>query len=258
MTLNLLEGYLTGQVFAVLVIFTRLGSALMVMPGFGETYVFPRARLTLAFLLSVALAPFLEQFLPSIPTDPARLSALLLGEIFVGLLIGTVARFLMSVMHIAGMVISFESGLSIATQFDPTQAAQGTVLGNFLSVSALTFIFALDLHHVMLRGVSDSYSLIIPGQFPPMNEIADYLGQLLSHVFEVGVQLAAPSIVIGLLLNLSAGIISRLMPNMQVFFVMMPLQLAFSFFALMIVFQMVMVQFAEFFSETFSDFLDKL
>jgi flagellar biosynthesis protein FliR len=258
MTFNILEGYLTGQLFAVLVIFTRVSAALMVMPGFSESYVFSRAKLVLCFLLSVALAPFLEQFLPPIPQDPARLAVLLLGEIFVGLLIGTVARFLMGTMHVAGMIISFQSSLSIATQFDPTQAAQGTVLGNFLSVAALTFIFSLNLHHMMLRGVTDSYSLIVPGNFPPVADIADYLAQLLSKVFEIGVQLAAPSIVIGLLLNLVAGIISRLMPNMQVFFVMMPVQLMLSFFVMMIVFQMMMTEFAQFFSETFSDFLEGL
>jgi flagellar biosynthesis protein FliR len=258
MTFNLLEGYLTGQIFAVLVVFTRLGSALMVMPGFGESYVYARGRLTIALLLALAMAPFLEPYLPDMPKDPARLAVLLLGEIFVGLLIGTVARFLISALHVAGMVISQDSGLAIATQFDPTQAAQGTILGNFFGVAALTLIFTLDLHHVMLRGVTDSYSLVIPGEFPPIADIADYLGQLTAHIFRVGVQLAAPSMVVALLLNLSAGIIARLMPNMQVFFVMMPLQILLSFFVLMIVFQMIMSEFAEFFTVTFSDFLERL
>ncbi len=258
MKFNVLEGYLTEQIFAVLIVFTRLGTAMMTMPGFGESYVPSRIRLSLAIVLSLALAPFLESYLPPVPKDPGRLVALLLGEIFVGLLIGTVARFLIAAMHVAGMIISYQSSLSIATQFDPTQAAQGTVLGNFLSVSALTFLFTLDLHHVMLRGVTDSYSLIVPGNFPPMNDLADYFGQLMSHVFEVGVQLSAPSIVIGLMINFTAGILARLMPTMQVFFILQPLQLIVSIFVLMIVFQMMMNEFAQFFSVTFSDFLEGL
>lgn len=258
MKFNVLEGYLTEQIFTVLVVFTRLGTAMMTMPGFGESYVPSRMRLSMAIILSIALAPFLQSYLPVVPKDPARLAALLLGEIFTGLLIGTVARFLISAMHVAGMIISYQSSLSLATQFDPTQAAQGTVVGNFLSITALTFIFALDLHHVMLQGVVDSYSLIVPGNFPPMNDLADYFGQLMSRVFEVGVQLAAPSIVIGLIINFAAGILARLMPNMQVFFVVQPLQLMLSVFVLMIVFQMTMTEFAQFFSVTFSDFLEGL
>ncbi len=258
MTINILETYLVEQLFAVLVVFTRFGAAFMVMPGFGEPYVFMRSRLLIAITMSVAMAPFLEQFLPPVSPDPARLGVLLLGEIFMGILLGTVARFLVSAMHVAGMVISYQSSLALATQFDTTQASQGSIFGNFLSLSALLFIFALDLHHMMLRGVADSYTLVTPGTFPPVGDVANYMGFLLGRIFEVGVQLAAPSLVIGLLLYLSVGVLARLMPNMQVFFVMMPLQLMLSFFILMAVFASIMTEFGRYFSETFSAFLEGL
>lgn len=258
MTINLLESYLVSQLFAVLLVFTRFGAAMITMPGFAETYISIRVRLLLALTFSFALAPFLEQFLPPIPTNTAHLAVLLLGEMFVGLLLGTVARFLVSAMHVAGMVISYQSSLALATQFDTTQASQGSIFGNFLSLAALLLVFALDLHHMLLRGVADSYTLVTPGVFPPVADIANYLGFLLMRIFEVGVQLAAPSIVIGLLMYLAAGVLARLMPNMQVFFVIMPLQLMLSFFVLMAVFATIMTEFARFFSETFSAFLDGL
>lgn len=258
MTINILEGYLVSQLFAVLIVFTRLGAAMMTMPGFGEPYVNLRARLLMSLAISFALAPFLEQFLPALPKDPASLTVMLFGELFIGVMLGIVARFLISTMHVAGMIISYQSSLALATQFDTTQASQGSVFGNFLSLSAVLMIFALDLHHVLLRGVADSYTLITPGTPLPLGDVADYMGYLVMRIFEIGVQLAAPSIVIGLLIYLSAGILARLMPNMQVFFVMMPLQLFVSFFLLMAVFSSIMLEFSRFFTEEYAAFLEKL
>ncbi len=258
MDINLLETYLVTQLFAVLLVFARMGSALLAMPGFAEPYISIRARLLLALAFSFALAPFLERFLPAIPDDPFHLTIMLIGEIGAGLIMGTVARFLVSAMHVAGMIISFQSSLALATQFDTTQASQGSIFGNFLSLSAILYIFTLDLHHMLLRGVADSYTLMTPGRMIPFGDISEYLAVLVQEIFEIGVLLAAPSIVIGLLLYLAAGVLARLMPNMQVFFVIMPLQLLLSFFVMMVVFSAIMTKFITSFTDIYSDFLQGL
>ncbi len=253
---NILQGILVEQSFAVLVLFARLGAAMMLFPIFGESFVNTRARLMLALSMSVMLAPLLEKYLPNLPANTGALAILLLGEITIGVFIGLVARILLNALHVAGMVFSFQSGLSLATQFDATQASQGSVLGNFLTLSGMMLIFSMDLHHIMLRGVVDSYSLMPSNEFPPIEQMSEYISTLVSYMFRVGVQIAAPSIVVGLLLYLAAGILARLMPNMQVFFVIQPLQLFVSLFLLMATFNSMMLEFVQFFTETFSDFLE--
>jgi flagellar biosynthetic protein FliR len=253
---NILQDILVGQSFAVVVLFARLGSAIMLFPAFGESFIYARSRLLLALSMSVMLAPMLQQYLPPLPAGVGSLAVLLLGEITIGVFIGLVARFLVNALHVAGMIFSFQTGLSLATQFDATQASQGSVIGAFMSMSGIMLIFAMDLHHVMLRGVVDSYSLMPSNQFPPIEQMSDYLSTLTSHIFRIGVQLAAPSIVVGLLLYLAAGLLARLMPNMQVFFVIMPLQLFIGLFLLMACFNDMMLEFVQFFSTTFSDFLE--
>jgi flagellar biosynthetic protein FliR len=256
MELNLLQSLLVTQLFAVLILFSRLGAALMLFPVFGESFVNPRTRLLLALALSVMLAPFMEMYLPPLPKDPLHLTFLLAGEITIGAFIGIVARLLLNVTHVGGMIISYQSSLSLATQFDNTQASQGSIVGNFLTMSGLLLILSFDLHHMMLRGVVDSYTILPSTQFPPMEDISNYVAQLIAYVFRVGVQIAAPSIVVGLLMYLSAGLIARLMPNMQIFFVMMPFQLWISIFLLMATFHSMMEVFIAFFSSTFADFLE--
>jgi flagellar biosynthesis protein FliR len=240
----------------VLVLFARLGSAMMLFPVFGESFVNSRARLLLALSMSVMLAPLLERYLPPLPANTGTLAVLLLGEITIGVFIGLVARILLNALHVAGMIFSFQSGLSMATQFDTTQASQGSILGNFMTLSGMMLIFSMDLHHIMLRGVVDSYSILPSNEFPPIEQMSEYMSTLVSYIFRVGVQIAAPSIVVGLLLYLAAGLLSRLMPNMQVFFVITPLQLFISLFLLMATFNSMMLEFVQFFTVTFSDFLE--
>lgn len=253
-----LEQFLVPQIFAALLIFTRIGSGIMLMPGLGEGSVSIRARLLLALSIAVLMTPILMEFMPKVPESPLLLGVLLTGEIFIGAMIGTVARFIISSLHIAGTIISTQSSLAMATQFDPTQATQGSLIGNFMSITAVVVMFAVDLHLVMLRGLSDSYTLFMPGDFPPVEDFTAYLTMLLSNVFEIAFQLSAPIVVIGLLLYYAGGVLSRLMPSVQVFFIIMPLQIFISLVVLMVAFGAIIMNYTEFFADTFGSFLEQI
>jgi flagellar biosynthetic protein FliR len=250
-----IEELLVSEIFAVLFVFARIGAGFMVMPGFGESYVSARARLLLALAFSLVVAPLVSPSLPEIPGTPLMLGVLLLGEIIVGLAIGLVARFLIATLALTGSIISYQASLALATQFDISQQGQGTILGNFFSITAVVLLFTLDLHYVMIRGLADSYTLFLPGMFPPVEDFANYFAHLVSAIFEVAVKLSAPNIVVGLLLYFGAGILARLMPNMQVFFVILPAQIVLSFFIILAVFTSIMLNFTEFFSQTYGSFL---
>jgi flagellar biosynthetic protein FliR len=253
-----LEQFFVPQLFAALLIFTRVGSGIMMMPGLAEGTVSLRARLLLALSLAVLLTPVLSGFMPPVPGAPFALAVLLTGEIFIGAMIGTVARFLISTLHVAGTIISTQSSLSMATQFDPTQAMQGTLLGNFMSTTAVVVMFAVDLHLVMLRGLTDSYTLFMPGDFPPVEDFTAYLTMVLSHAFEVAFRLSAPVVVLGLLLYYASGILNRLMPSIQVFFIILPVQVMLSLVILLSVFGALIMNYTQFFADVFGGFLEDI
>src|SRR5687767_2352805 len=101
---------LTDEVFAVLLVFLRIGGALLLMPGFAEPYVLARWRLLFALALSLALALPLA---PSLPPMPAALPAtivLLMHELLIGLFIGASAKAIFATLHIAGSIIAVQSG----------------------------------------------------------------------------------------------------------------------------------------------------
>lgn len=251
----MLEHYLITQLFAFLLIFCRMGAGIMVLPGIGEAYVSARLRLMLALMIALCLTPVFTAQLPKLPASPIGIALLILSEVLVGLFIGGLCRMMISAMHIAGTIAASQSSLSSATLFDITQASQGTTLSNLLSYSSLVLLFSLNMHHIMLRGLSESYSLFPPGEFPPVGDFVDYASHLMTETFAVAVQISAPITVVSLLLYFAAGILSRLMPTMQVFFIISPLQILISFFLLMVTMSALMLTFASFFETKLIGFL---
>lgn len=251
----MLEQFLVTEIFAFLMVFSRLGSMIMLMPGIGETYVSARARLIFALMASLVITPATEPLMPEIPGSPLALTVLLAAEITIGIFLGMLSRILISAMHTAGMIIAFQSGLASAMMFDMSQGTQGSPFGNLLSMGAVMMLFALNLHHVMLMGIADSYTLFLPGTFPPVGDFAMMAAQVVSSVFLIALAFAAPHIVVGLLVYLSAGIMSRLMPAMQVFFVIMPAQIAASVFILTVTISSAMLMYMTFFENMLTGFL---
>lgn len=230
----MLAELLPAQVFALLLIFTRIGTAMMLMPGFGENYISIRIRLLLALMVSLVVHPTLMDGLPDLPASPTALLLLIFGEAFIGLFLGSLSRILMAALSIGGMMIATMTGLANALTNDPTAAQQGSIAGSFLSTLALLIIILLDLHHLLLRGVIDSYQLFVPGQPILTGDISQMIARVVAKAFLLGFQIASPFIAIGLIFNLGLGLLSRLMPQMQVFFIAIPLQILIGLSILMI------------------------
>lgn len=251
----MLEKILITELFAILLVFCRLGSALMVVPGIGDAYVPVNVRLLLALAISVVMSPLLLPDLPAIPDSPLALFILLLQEILIGLFFGGVTRILIGTIHTAGMIMAFQSSLASALLFDVTQGSQGSAIGNFIGTVSLALIFATDLHHVMLAALYDSYTLFLPGILPPIGDFPEYVARLMAESFAIAFRLAAPLVVVGLILYLGAGVLSRLMPAMHVFFVIIPLQISIAFFVLMTTLSGALLMYFDYFSDKLTAFI---
>lgn len=251
----MLEPFLVSQIFAFLLVFVRFGSGVMMLPGIGEAHVPVQARLIFALICALVITPLVSPSLPPIPGSPLSLALLIGVEILIGSFIGLVARFLVSTMHIAGMIISYQSSLASATMFDMTQATQGTAIGNFLSVLSVVILFATDMHHLMLEGLLESYTVFPAGLSAPIGDMSDYLVHLAGDIFLMGMKISAPLIVVGLVSYLGMGILSRLMPTMQVFFIVTPPQILISFVILMMTLSGAMLWYIRFVEDHLNQYL---
>ena len=220
-----LETFLGGAVYAYLMVFVRLGSAFLIMPGFGEQFVSPRIRLLFALAVSFLLLPILLPAMPKAPNSPADLTLLIISEAMVGIFLGTISRMLMSALETTGLLIANQVGLSAAQAYNPALATQSNAISSILGVLALILIFATDLHHLLLLAIADSYSLFRPGQWLPIGDVALHMTRVMADSFLIAMQMSAPFTVVGLLFFLGLGLVARLVPQIQVFFVGVPLQI---------------------------------
>ena len=216
-------GWAPEIAFFFFLIFARVGTLLMLLPALGEQSIPARMRLSFALVFTFVLYPLVAPALPPIPETFAGLAATLGHELAVGFILGGLLRLMLSAAQVAGAVIAYQMGLSMAQTADPTQnGVQGAIVGNFLAFLGVALIFATDLHHMLLAGVYQSYTLFPPDAPLMLGDAADMATRIVAQAFVVGVQMAAPLLVFGLVFYLGLGVMGRLMPQIQVFFMAMP------------------------------------
>ena len=222
------------EVYGAGLVFARVGALAMLMPGVGETVVPPRTRLSFAFLLTLVLYPLVRAGLPKVPSTVDGVFAQLVIEILIGLGLGAILRFFLAAMITAGEVVSLQTTLAFAQTTNPTQAQPAATVGSFLTVLALALVFATDLHQLFIGAIAKSYTLFLPSKPPPIGDFVNLAVRMTGETFALGVQLAAPVIVFSLIFNVASGLIGRVMPQFQIFFIATPLALLFglSVFAL--------------------------
>jgi flagellar biosynthesis protein FliR len=245
---------LQGVVLIFLLTFARAGAMIMLLPVIGDAGVPPRVRLAFALAVSGALISTTSQYYPTQSPPPMELFALIVREATSGILVGAMARLVMSALETAGYLIAAQTGLAFAQTFDPGQGTQGAMVSTFLSLIGALLVFETGLHHLALGAISGSYVLLPPAGVFPTGDMAELALSMTAGAFALGLQLAAPFLVFGLIIYATLGVLSRLMPQLQVFFLAMPLNIMAGFVLLMLVIGVMMTKFLDFYADQMSLF----
>ncbi|MGJ5181365.1 flagellar biosynthetic protein FliR [Bradyrhizobium oligotrophicum] len=209
--------------------FARIGAMVMLMPGLGEVSIPVRVKLSAALLLTMVVLPLHRQAYQVDLQALAPLLVMMVHEIVIGIVLGATARVTLSALQVAGAVIAQQMGLGFVTAVDPTQGQQGVLIGNFLTMLGVTLLFSTDSHHLVIAALSDSYKIFAPGELIPSGDVASLATKAFAAAFKIGLQLSAPFLVFGLVFNIGLGVLARLMPQMQVYFVGAPLSILIGF-----------------------------
>jgi flagellar biosynthetic protein FliR len=248
----MLATLLGAEVFQPFLVFVRIGAIVSLMPGFSAAYVSVRVRLMLALAIAVMLTPVLADTLPPPPSSVAGLGLLVLGETVVGVFIGCIGRILLAALHAAGTMAAYYSSLANAIAQDPVSDQQSSTMAGFFATFGMVMLFVTDLHHLLLRAMLDSYELFPAGGLPPVADLAQAMGRLLADSFLVALQLTAPFLVIGIGYQVGVGLLSRLMPQLPVFFFGLPVQIGLQLWVTMLTISGIMIVFLNYFAESFS------
>jgi flagellar biosynthetic protein FliR len=212
-----------------MLVFARIGAMVMLLPGFGEANIPVRVRLGIALALTLIILPMHRNAYTVSMTSMAPLLVLMVHEIIIGVVLGATARVTLSALSVAGSVIAQQLGLGFVTAVDPTQGQQGLLIGNFLTILGMTLLFATDSHHLVIAALNESYRIFSPGELMPAGDVAALATRAFAAAFKIGMQLSAPFLVFGLVFNIGLGVLARLMPAMQVYFVGVPLSIMIGF-----------------------------
>lgn len=239
----MLTSILPAEAFAFLLVFARMGMLFTVAPALGDQQIPARVRLALAIAVSLVTFLAVRGDLPGLPAGPIGLAGLVIGEILIGLMIGGSARLLLSALNVGGTVLAFQTSLAFTQQFDPTQGTQSVITASFLTMLGIVMIFATDLHLLLLEAAIDSYALFPVGAVPPIADFASMVVDIVAASFLLGMQIAAPFLLFGLVFNIGLGFIARLVPQLPVFFVALPVNIFIGFVLLLVALPAMMMWF---------------
>lgn len=237
------------------IIFCRILGIMFVMPILSQQEIPAQVRVILSLGLCFLLTPII--FSKPIPPETSHISLFFLGikEFAIGFSIGMVAKFVLIILDIAGTFIANNLGLSNAVLFNPALETTTSLPAIFLTLAGTTSLLVLDLHHLVIEGITHSYKLMPVFETIPIHDIGQALSNSLNQTLTVSLQISFPFIIVSIIIQLALGLLNRLVPTVQVFFIGMPLQIISGLIILLMAMSTIMFKFSAVFDATIKNFL---
>jgi flagellar biosynthetic protein FliR len=207
-----------------LVLISRIGGLLAALPVLSGRAVPMKIKVALVLALGAVLAPLLR--LPVVPYDPIALTAGLVSEMAIGLAIGLAVRFFFSALELAGEIIGVQMGFGVVQLFDPSTADHTSIIGQYFTLLATLVFLSVNGHLLLVATILSSYESIPPFGATLPGGIEDDVLRLSQHLFIVGLKLAAPMLVVILLINILLALLGRAVSQINVFVLSFPVTIA--------------------------------
>lgn len=216
---------LPAWAFAFVLVMARVGAAMTLLPGLGEAESPAMVRLGLTLGITALLLPGLAPLVPKVPEASAQAGLMIAAEVITGLWLGWMARLLALALPIAGQFISYMLGVANVLQPDPELGSQATPIARLFDIAAPLAILVTGLYALPLAALAGSYRLIPPGTMLPAADTAQTAVRAAAVAFALSVRLASPFLLVSIVWHVATGLLARLVPRMQVYFVVMPGQI---------------------------------
>ncbi len=212
-------------------ILLRVSIVLFMLP-FYNTKQFPiRMKMLVSLSFAAILHPILRHSVAPLPFDAMALTIVVFGEILFGMVLAFAVLVVLTGVQFAGDLISFQMGFGFAQTVNPTGGGQMGVISRWVQLIAMMALIGINGHHVMLRAVVDSFRTIPIGGFVLNAGNFDKLMVLTGQLFVIGIQLAAPVMVLLLMIHLILGLVGKFAPQMNLMATSFPLTIGLGLLA---------------------------
>jgi flagellar biosynthetic protein FliR len=216
-----------GNFISLAFVFVRIGIIFATVPFFNAEIVPRKITALIAFFLSLVLVPVVPPFrMPMNDLNLLSIAFILLHEMLVGLCMGLAIDVIFAGLQIAGEIIGFQMGFSMANVIDPMSGITAPIISNMLYITAFLLFFSFGGHHLLIRALVESFRITPIGDSFARRDflmsVIVYGGQM----FTIGVKVSAPIVGVLLLVNIAFAVIARALPQMNVFIMAFPLTIA--------------------------------
>lgn len=231
--MNQLPPFLSLNEFTLFtLVLGRFAGIFSSLPLFGGERVPMNIRVVLTLAMSLVCFPILKLTPQSLPSDFPSLFLVVVAETLIGFALGIVAKAVFGAVEFCGQIVGMQMGFSMASLFDPAMGHQQQLLAMFQSLLAMLLFMTLGAHHIFIRAMVESYSLVPIGGWHMSGELISFLVTVTSGIFILGIKLAAPVMVALLATSVVLGVMARSFPQMNIFMISMPLNIGIGFVAL--------------------------
>ncbi|MBT3342330.1 MAG: flagellar type III secretion system protein FliR [Gemmatimonadetes bacterium] len=218
--------YWLEQFHVFLLVLLRVSALLVVAPIFGHRTWLARAKVGLAFTVSIVLFPMVADQPLDIPTGVLPYALLMIREVLMGVAMGFVVLLLFVGVQFAGQLAGLQMGFGIVNVIDPQSSQQISVMGQFLNILAILLMLSLNGHHTIIAGLVASFETIPLGGVVLKAGLMHKMIAMSTQVFVIAVKIASPIMMALFLVTAAMGVLARTVPQMNVFMVGFPLQIS--------------------------------
>lgn len=218
----------TDQLIVFTLVFLRISALLVMIPIIGERAVPVRVKGGLAILVSMLVSSSVSVDMSTLPAEGEifALAIVMLGEIMIGVAIGFITKILFAGIQFAGEMIGTQIGFSIVNVIDPVTSTQVSVIAEFQHLIALLIYLSIDAHHTLISAIVDSYRVVSPFSYSFSGSLMNHMLLLSKELFVMAVKISAPIMAVLLFTNVALGVVARTVPQINVFIVGFPVQIA--------------------------------
>lgn len=212
---------------AFVLVLLRVSAIIVTIPVISEANVPVKIKAGLSIIVAVIIFPLVVPQMPPIKNMPLiALIIGMIGEVMIGVTIGFVARLVFAAIQLAGDIIGYEMGFSIANVIDPMSSAQVSIITELQYLLAMLVFLTVNAHHLFFQAISQSYILIAPLSFHFSGELMQFIFSVSKDMFVVALKIGAPIMAVMVFTNVALGVIARTVPQMNIFVVGFPLQIS--------------------------------
>jgi len=215
---------------AFLFVLARTGSIIFLFPFYRFVFFPMSVKIALVAMLSIILVPLVG--VVPLPTGVVPLALGLGRELLIGFTIGLATNFIFTGVEFAGHIMGYQMGLAMANVYDPSRAAQVSIIGRLLGLMAMLAFLSANGHLLIIMTIKKSFDIIPPYGFHFSEALGEGVFGLSREIFVIGLRLAAPVMAVVFFLNLTLGILSKAVPQLNMFVVGFAIVIAAGFFVL--------------------------